>query len=47
MTTWGVNAPHVYLSKQGGKMFTTFGVGVFAGMWVMAGCAIVASFKND
>ena len=28
-------------------MFTAFGAGVFAGMWVMAGCAMVASFKND
>jgi hypothetical protein len=40
--------PHAYFSKSREvKMFTAFGAGVFAGMWVMAGCAMVASFKND
>jgi hypothetical protein len=41
-------APHTYFSKQReDKMLTTFGVSVLAGMWAMAGCAMVASFKND
>jgi len=28
-------------------MFSTFAAGTFAGLWIMAGTAMIISFKND